>query len=332
MAQALTRREVDRKDWPALPFHEWQPTLETLHRWLQVLGKIRLECSPWINHSWSVPFYVTPSGLTSGTFPYGSRALEIRLDFINSQVSIDTATGQKASWPLAPMAVADFWAQSVEAMRSVQMPIELDSTCSEIPDSPPLDSDITHSDYEADHARALWRALVQSTRVFTEFRAGFVGKVSPVHLFWGGLDLAVTRFSGRTAPPHSASPAMPLPVAQEAYSHEVSSLGFWPGSVATPEPVFYSYAYPMPQGFADAAVAPKSAQWSQSGGEFVMAYEAVRSAADPDRALFEFAQSTYDAAADLANWNRDALEWSANNHGQWWASAVRGSGRNPHGC
>ena len=294
--------------WPALPFAEWKDTCATLHLWTQVVGKIRLALAPWTNHSWHVTLYVTARGLTTSPIPYGGRVFEIRFDFIDHHLRVLTADGQLEAIPLEPRSVADFYKRLMSVMNDLKLPVEINTTPNELADPIPFEKDETHRAYDPAQANRFWRALVQADRVFKEFRARFCGKCSPVHFFWGSFDLAVTRFSGRAAPPHPGGiPHLPDSVTREAYSQEVSSLGFWPGSDASPEPIFYSYAYPEPAGFPAAKVDPAGASYNPQLREFILPYESVRTASDPDTVLLQFAQTTYDAASTLAKWDRDAL-------------------------
>lgn len=298
-----------RDAWPALPLAAWQDTCATLHRWLQVVGKIRLVQTPWINHSWHVTLYPTVRGLTTSPMPYGGSTFQIDFDFFDHRVVLATSEGAVRTIALRPMAVADFYAAVFAALRELAIDVHIHPVPNELPDATPLDEDRVHAAYDPEYAQRFWRVLAQSARVFTAFRARFLGKCSPVHFFWGSNDLAVTRFSGRTAPPHPGGvPHLPDSVAREAYSHEVSSAGFWPGGGAIDYPAYYSYAYPAPGGFGDVTVRPSDAFYAKDLGEFVLPYDAVRSAADPDAVLLEFLQSTYEAAADLGRWDRAALE------------------------
>ena len=290
--------------WPAIPFAEWSDTAATLHMWTQIVGKIRMVQSPWLNHAWHVTLYVTPRGMTTGTIPHGNLTFSIDFDFIDHQLVIRTCEGEVVRLPLKPQDTADFYGAVMYSLEKLGIPVSINTTPNEVEEAIPFDEDRKHSAYDADAANRFWRVLYQVDRIFSAFRAGFQGKASPSHFFWGSFDLAVTRFSGRTAPDHPGGlPNMPLWVAQEAYSHEVSSAGFWPGSDAAPEPIFYSYAYPTPDGFADAAVSPAAATWSSDLGEFVLPYEAVRTADDPDGELMAFLQSTFDVAASLGEWD-----------------------------
>jgi hypothetical protein len=295
--------------WPPLPLEAWRETRDTLHMWLQVVGKVRLSASPWINHSWHVTLYVTPRGLTTSAIPWGERAFDIELDFQQHRLRIRTSDGLEDGFALAPQPVASFHRKLLDALHGLGVPVAIHSRPNEVADAIPFDRDEVHRAYDAESVQRFWRVLVQADRVFKQFRARFAGKCSPVHFFWGAPDLAVTRFSGRRAPPHPGGvPNLPDWVAREAYSHEVSSLGFWAGSGPVPYPAFYSYAYPAPPGFGAAAVAPAEAFYSAELGEFILPYDAVRLAPFPDAALLAFAQSTYEAAARLGAWDRAALE------------------------
>jgi len=293
--------------WPPLKLDDWQDTCTTLHLWTQVVGKIRLVQTPWINHSWHVPLYLTARGLTTGTIPHDDQIFQIDFDFFDHQLRIVTSAGQERTVALQPRTVADFYQAVMAALEELEIPVRIHTTPNEIPDAIPFEQDDTHGAYDAEAAQRFWRVLLQSDRVFREFRSHFCGKVSPVHFFWGSFDLAVTRFSGRSAPPHPGGiPNMPDDVAQEAYCQEVSSAGFWPGT-GLGYPAFYAYAYPTPEGFKDATVKPEAAFFHQGLGEFVLPYDAVREATDPDQALLAFLHSTYEAAAKLAEWDMAGL-------------------------
>lgn len=295
--------------WPALPFAEWEQTAETLQLWTQIVGKVRLASTPWLNHSWHVTLYPTARGLTTSPIAHGAHAFEIRFDFIDHHLCILKSDGRQRKLALQPQTVAEFYRALIAALAALELPTQINMLPNETAEPIRFDEDGTDRSYEPEYANRFWRALLQSHRVFQKFRSAFIGKCSPVHFFWGSFDLAVTRFSGRTAPAHPGGvPHLPNAVAQEAYSHEVSSLGFWPGSFAMPEPIFYSYAYPSPVGFAGAKVEPSAACWNPSLKEFVLPYEVVRTARNGDDLLLAFAQSTYEAAARLASWDRDALE------------------------
>jgi Family of unknown function (DUF5996) len=295
--------------WPSLPLEAWSDTCATLHMWTQIVGKIRLAQSPWINHSWHVTLYVTSRGLTTSPIPYGNRTFQIDFDFINHQVTIQSSDGGMAGFSLQPQSVAAFYGRLKDEMAKLDLHVNINQKPNEIPDPIPFDQDETHKAYDQVYANRFWRVLVQADRVFKEFRARFVGKCSPVHYFWGAPDLAVTRFSGQPAPEHPGGvPHLPDRVAREAYSHEVSSCGFWPGGGPIAYPVFYSYAYPEPSGFTSAPVKPNAAFYSKDLREFILPYDVVHAAESPDETLLDFLQTTYEAAANLANWDRNFLE------------------------
>jgi hypothetical protein len=294
--------------WPALPYSEWKDTCKTLHMWTQIVGKIRLSLTPWTNHSWHVTLYVTARGLTTSPMFFGARVLQIDFDFIDHVLRIQTGEGMEKTIRLAPKSVAAFYREVMDALRELGSTLEINTTPNEVDPAIPFEENEKDSAYDPEYANRFWRALVQSDRVFKEFRAEFCGKCSPVHFFWGAVDLAVTRFSGRRAPQHPGGvPHLPDSIAREAYSHEVSSLGFWPGNEMMPEPIFYSYAYPEPRGFSEAKVRPPQAGYNPQLKEFVLRYEDVRTAESPDAMLLDFARSTYDAASTLGNWDRAAL-------------------------
>jgi hypothetical protein len=296
-------------EWPELPYEAWKDTRDTLHRWCQIVGKVRLVQSPWINHSWHATLYPTARGLTTSPIDYESRAFQIDFDFIEQLLLIHTEQGVTRTMALKPRPVADFYKELFAHLGELGLPVKIHATPNELPDKTPFDQDDQHRAYDAEYASRFWRTLLQAQRVITEFRAGFIGKCSPVHLFWGSLDLACTRFSGNPAPQHPGGvPNCPDWVTREAYSHEVSSCGFWPGNDQAPYPLFYSYAYPEPGGFSGAKARPDQAFYEPAFGEFILPYEDVRRAASPAAVLLEFLQSTYDAAADAGNWNRAALE------------------------
>jgi hypothetical protein len=295
--------------WPELPYPAWRDTCETLHLWTQMVGKIRLSRTPWLNHSWHVTLYVTARGLTTSPIPDGARSFQIDFDFIGHVLRIATSDGGQEDVPLVPQSVAAFYAAVMAALVRLGIDVTIDDMPNELPDPIRFGEDQVHAAYDADAAHRFWQVLRQVDRVFKKFRTGFLGKSSPVHFFWGSFDLAVTRFSGRAAPPHPGGvPHLPDNVAREAYSHEVSSAGFWPGGGGIDYPAFYSYAYPAPEGFRSRPVRPEAAFFSAALGEFILPYDAVRTAADPEATLLEFLQSTYEAAADSANWDRAALE------------------------
>jgi hypothetical protein len=295
--------------WPDLPLAAWTNTRDTLHRWVQVVGKVRLALTPWVNHSWHATLYVTARGLTTGLIPYGRRAFQIDFDFVDHALVISTGEGERRQLALAAMPVAAFYETVMTALGELGIRVRIHGAPNEVEDVTPFHEDCEHRAYHPEYARRYAQTLLHVHRVFAHFRTGFVGKVSPVHLFWGALDLAVTRFSGRGAPPHPGGiPHLPDEVTREAYSHELSSAGFWPGGGGFDDAGFYAYAYPEPPGFSAARVAPKAAFYHQGLGEFVLPYAAVREAQEPDAVLLEFLQSTYDAAATLGGWDREALE------------------------
>jgi len=295
--------------WPGLPLDAWNETFATLHMWTQVVGKIRLVQSPWTNHSWHVTLYVTARGLSTSPIPYGSRSFEIEFDFISHVLSIQTSDGRTASVPLEPQSVATFYSRVMKEMAGLDLQVHIRTKPNEVPEAIPFDRDETHRSYDREYAFRFWRVLVQTDRVLKMFRARFTGKCSPVHFFWGGADLAVTRFSGRPAPEHPGGiPNLPDWITREAYSHEVSSCGFWPGGGAIAYPAFYAYAYPEPAGFSSARVRPDAAFYSSELREFILPYDEIRRADSPDDTVLAFLQTTYEAAATLAAWDRDALE------------------------
>lgn len=295
--------------WPALPARAWRDTRATLHLWTQIVGKIRLALTPWLNHSWHVPLYVTARGLTTSLIPNRERSFEIEFDFLDHLLWLRVSDGEIRQVMLRPVSVAEFYDDVLIALREVGLAVAIDPMPCEIPDAVRFDQDVAHRSYDPEYAQRFWRVLLATHAVLARFRTGFIGKASPVHFFWGSFDLAVTRFSGRRAPPHPGGvPHLSDAVAREAYSHEVSSAGFWPGGGGYDEAAFYSYAYPAPAGFSDARVAPDPAFWSKELGEFLLPYEAIRSERDPEGTLMAFLQSTYDAAAELGHWDRANLE------------------------
>ena len=295
--------------WPELPYAAWKDTCATLHLWTQVVGKVRLSLTPWLNHSWHVTLHVSPRGLVTPPIPYDSRDFTIEFDFIDHVLWLRTSDGHFRQLVLRPMPVAEFYADVLHALKELGITVRINVIPNEIPYAIPFPEDTVHASYDRDFAQRFWRVLSRSHEVFADFRTGFLGKASPVHFFWGSFDLAVTRFSGRIAPPHPGGvPNLPDTVAREAYSHEVSSAGFWPGGGAIDYPAYYSYAYPAPEGFAAAKVWPDAAFWSKELGEFILPYDTVRTAREPERELMAFLQSTYEAAADLGAWDRAALE------------------------
>ena len=299
----------NRPDWPSIPYAEWRDSLETLQLWTQIVGKIRLIQTPWVNHSWHSALHVSARGLTTSLIALPERSIEIEFDFIDHRLLLRTTNGDVAAVPLVPQTVSVFYANVRAALRSVGVEVEINQTPNEVAEPIPFSEDDRHHSYDAAAAHRFWRALVQSSRVFNLFRTRFTGKCSPVHFFWGSFDLAVTRFSGRTAPPHPGGvPNLPDAVAREAYSHEVSSAGFWPGGGLIDYPAFYSYAYPEPPGYRGAPLRPEGAFFDSRMGEFILPYEVVRTADDPDTVLLDFLQATYEAAADQGAWDRPALE------------------------
>jgi hypothetical protein len=295
-------------DWPELDYYHWRDTALTLHLWTQIVGKVRLALTPWRNHGWQVPLYVTARGLATSSIPSGSALIDIEFDFVNHDLVCRSSNGQFQRVMLRPMSVAAFYREVMSAMAALDVSVRIDRFANELANPIRFDFDEVHASYDAEAARRFWQVLVLVDRVFGLFRTGFLGKVSPVHFFWGSFDLAVTRFSGRPAPLHPGGvPGLPDRVTREAYSHEVSSAGFWPGSDAYPQPAFYSYAYPEPAGFRVAKV-PEGATFDETLGEFVLPYAAVRKARNPEALLLEFLSTTYAAAADLGQWDRTALE------------------------
>lgn len=295
--------------WPALPYTDWAGTCTALHLWTQIVGKVRLRCSPWLNHSWHATLYVSARGLTTGPMHRNGRMFEIEFDVIGQRLVVRVSDGRAGEFALESMSVAEFHQRLGFELSRLDLSVPIHLKPNEVDPAVPFPQDTAVRPYDPAAVQRFWLALIQIQRVFTVFRAGFLGKCSPAHLFWGSFDLAVTRFSGRTAPVHLGGvPNLPDVVTREAYSHEVSSAGFWPGGPARPEAIFYSYAYPAPEGFAEAAVRPAQAAFDATLGEFVLSYDAVRGAADPDALLLEFLHSTYAAAADLGAWPRHDLE------------------------
>jgi hypothetical protein len=295
--------------WPELPLEAWKDTCATLHLWTQIVGKVRMAKSSWLNHSWHVTLYVTPRGISTGPIPYGERVFQIDFDFIDHELCLQSSDGAGSRFALEPQTVADFYARLMRALEKLDLAVDINRLPNEVADPTPFDEDRLHNAYDAEYANRYWRVLLQADRVFRRFRGGFIGKCSPVHYFWGAPDLAVTRFSGRPAPRHPGGvPNLPDTVAREAYSHEVSSAGFWPGGGPIDHAAFYSYAYPEPAAFAQAEVQPAGAFYSQGLREFILPYDAVRGSPSPDDALLQFLESTYVAAADLGGWDRKSLE------------------------
>ena len=295
--------------WPELDWPTWRETAIGLQLRTQIIGKLRLALTPWLNHSWHVPLYLTARGLSTSAIPCGDRILQVDFDLIAEEVVLATSNGGVRTIPLAAGTIAGFHAAVLAALADLGVTVAIDPKPSEMPDGVPFAEDHAERPYDAEAARRFWRALIQAARIFGEFRTGFLGKASPTHFFWGSFDLASTRFSGRVAPRHPGGlPGLPDAVTCEAYSHEEASIGFWPGSDAYPHAAFYAYAYPAPAGYGEARVEPAAAAYDTAMGEFLLPYDAVRSAADPDAALLAFCRSTYDAAADLGGRDRDALE------------------------
>jgi len=294
--------------WPELAFPNWRDTAATLQLWTQIVGKVRLALTPWINHSWQVPLYVTARGLGTSPIPAGGESFDIEFEFIEHRLVVRTSTGAQRMLALEPQSVADFYRRLMDVLLGLGIAVTIDEMPNEVPDPIPFSEDRFHHSYDARAAHSFWRVLIQTDRLFKHFRSGFLGKVSPVHFFWGSFDLAVTRFSGRTAPLHPGGvPGLPDAVTRDAYSHEVSSAGFWPGSDAFPAAAFYSYAYPEPPGFRDRAVTA-GAYFDPKLGEFILPYDTVRTAASPETLLLDFLSSSYAAAAATGGWNREQLE------------------------
>jgi hypothetical protein len=297
---------TNQNSWPELPLDAWQDTYATLHMWTQIVGKVRLALSPLINHWWEVPLYVNARGLTTSAIPYGDRIFEVQFDFIDHKLHIATSWGTSKRLALKPQSVADFYAAFMGALRSLGIEVKIWTMPVEVPNPVRCDLDTQHASYDSEYAHRLWRILILCENIFQEFRARFIGKSSPVHFFWGSFDLAVTRFSGRRAPER---PGADL-ITREAYSHEVISAGFWPGGGEIKGPAFYTYAAPEPSGFAEQKVKPAAAFYHPQLKEFLLMYDDVRRAASPRQAVLDFLQSTYEAAANLAHWDRKELERS----------------------
>jgi hypothetical protein len=296
-------------EWPDLPLADWAETCATLHLWTQVVGKIRLAHAPMVNHWWQVPLYVTCRGLTTSTIPYGGESFQIDFDFIDHRLILQTSKGAVATVRLGPRSVADFYAEVMGRLRELGVETHIWTMPVEIPEAIPFDQDHTHASYDPDYVHRFWRVLLRVDRLLTRFRGQFLGKVSPVHFFWGSFDMAVTRFSGRAAGLlTSNSPNLGAWVMQEAYSHEVSSVGFWPGNGGFGQAAFYSYAYPEPPGFALAPMSPDATYYDRTLGQFILPYDAIRQSASPDDDLMSYLLSTYQAAADLGRWDRASLE------------------------
>lgn len=296
-------------DWPELDFNAWKDSYATLHMWTQIVGKIRLACSPWTNHSWHVALFVTARGLTTSTICHGAKSFQIDFDFIGHKLLIQTSDGAARTMTLRPCTVAAFYEELLSLLDDIGIKIQINTTPNEVADAIPFEQDNVHKSYDAEQVNRFFRALAQADRVFKDFRSRFIGKCSPVHFFWGSFDLAVTRFSGRIAPTHPGGvPNLPDWVAREAYSHEVSSCGFWPGSATLPYPVFYSYAYPESKGFDAKSLCEGRAVYDRTLREFILTYDEVRQDGSPDALLLDFLQASYEAAADLGRWDRESLE------------------------
>ena len=301
----MNRNEI----WPSLPFAQAKSTWDTLHLWTQIVGKVRLALTPWQPHSWHATLYVTARGLSTSSITADGRMFDIEFDFIAHVLNVRVSDGRSQTIGLKGLSVATFYAGLMGALNKLGIEVTIHDRPNELPDPIPFAEDKVHASYEADHVEQLWRAMVQIDRVLKIFRTGFLGKSSPVHFFWGSFDLAVSRFSSRRAPLHPGGiPNLPDRITREAYSHEVSSAGFWPGGGPTDYAAFYSYAYPAPEGFAEQPIRPATAFYSQDAGEFILPYEVVRTANDPDATLLEFLTSTYEAAATTAKWDRSELE------------------------
>ncbi len=295
--------------WPELPYTAWSETCETLQLWTQIAGKVVLALTPLVNHWWNVTFHVTARGMAKRTIPYRGRAFDIAFDFLDHRLVISTSDGRRESLPLKPMTVADFYAAFMQRMQRLGIETHVSTTPCEIENCVAFEEDRSHAQYDREYVTRFHQALVQSARVMTKFRSRFIGKVSPVHFFWGSFDLAVTRFSGRTAPPPKGhTPYVADWVMAEAYSHECSSCGFWPGNGGFGSAAYYVYAYPEPDQYGAARLSMSEAAYNKDVGQFILPYDAVREARDPDNLLLGFLQETYEAAADLAKWDRGALE------------------------
>lgn len=296
---------VDEPDcWPALPLASWKDTCVTLHMWTQIVGKVRLKLTPLVNHWWNVPLYVTARGLSTSRIPYGERSFELSFDFVLHQLVLETNDGMRRTMPLAPRSVADFYQEFMSLLRSAGIEIKIWPMPVEIPEPIRFDEDHVHASYDSQAVEKFWRILLSVDSIFYDFRSRFIGKCSPVHFFWGSFDLAVSRFSGRRAPPRPGADK----ITQEAYSHEVSSVGFWPGSGEINDAAFYSYAAPEPSGFKEAKVSPSQGFYKKEMGEFLLMYDDIRTAKSPSKTLTDFCQGTYEAAARPGNWDRDNLE------------------------
>jgi hypothetical protein len=303
-AKQITSAGETIERWPLLPYEAWKETLDTLHMWTQIVGKVRMKLSPHMNHWWHVTFYVTARGLTTSSIPYQGRTFEVDFDFIDHNLFIHTSEGTSKTMPLIPRSVADFYREFMEALRSLNINVTINTLPCEVPNPIRSDEDFVHASYDPEYVNRFWRILVQTDSVFKAFRSQFIGKSSPVQFFWGSFDLAVTRFSGRRAPERPGADRM----TRESFSHEQSSCGFWPGDDSFPAPAFYAYTYPEPPGLKTASILPAATFYSTQIGEFLLRYDDMRSADSPEQALLDFCQSTYEAGANLAQWDREALE------------------------
>ncbi len=301
--------QFDDPHWPDLPYEAWRETCATLHLWTQVVGKVRLARTPWLNHGWHVPLYVTTTGLTTSPIPHDAQSFEISFNFVAHELNVRVSGGAHRKIELRPRSVADFYAAVMTALDELGVPVRINEQPCEIGGAVRFSEDRVHASYDAEYAHRFWTVLLRVDHVLKQFRTGFVGKSSPVHFFWGSFDMAVTRFSGRRAPPFTGTvPGVAVEVMREAYSHELSSAGFWPGGASLDYAAFYSYAYPAPKDFANQPVQPRGAFFSEKLGEFLLPYEVVRTASDPNATLMAFLESSYEAAAETANWDRKALE------------------------
>lgn len=307
VADAKQSNNFSREIWPSLPWEAWQETCTTMHMWSQVIGKIRLKLAPMVNHWWQVPLYVTPRGLTTSPMPFEARIFQIDFNFLKHTLEIITDKGDAHFFELKGLSVADFYNRTMAALSSLGIKVRIWTTPVEADNRTPFEQDTKQATYDPEFAERFWRVLVQVDRVLKKFRSQFIGKVSPVHFFWGAFDHAVTRFSGRRAPEHPGVPSVGRFVMVEAYSHELSSCGFWPGA-GLGMPAFYAYAYPEPEGFKEYPVQPQEAYYHKELGEFILPYDAVRTSLTPDETLLSFLKSTYEAAAELGNWERVSLE------------------------
>jgi hypothetical protein len=305
MVETGKRNSATGEDkWPSLPYEAWKDTYETLHMWTQIVGKIRLTLSPMANHWWQVTLYVTPRGLTTSPIPYGDRTFDITFDFVDHNLAVHTSDGRARYMGLHPRTVADFYSELMSILRALDIHVTINTTPQEVPSPISCDVDTVHASYDEEYANRFWRILVETDSIFKEFRGRFIGKCSPVHFFWGSFDLAVTRFSGRRAPERAGADH----IQREAYSHECSSAGFWPGSGSLLAPAYYAYIVPAPSGISKVPVRPDAAHFDRQLSEFILLYDDMRKAPDPRAALLDFLQSTYEAGANLAGWDRHSLE------------------------